>query len=125
MGENDTLIVAIVFGIIGIISIIIIISFIIWFIRRKNLQSKKLKKNSSISHRPHYQPSQKLTSIKSNNNQRKKRKRFNTNDSVISLSFNPPHLINQNVKNLDTLRPTDRSWPYGNTVQTVSNKDYR
>jgi FtsZ-interacting cell division protein ZipA len=126
MDDHDKIIVAIVFGVIGIISIIVIICFIIWLIRRNKLKSIKLKKSFSISHRQQFQPSQKLTSIKSNNNQRKtKRKRFNTNDSVISLSFNPPHLINQNVKNLDSLRPTDRSWPYGNSVQTASNKDYR
>jgi hypothetical protein len=46
-------------------------------------------------------------------NQRKKRKRrFNTNDSAISFSFNPPHLINQNVKKLDQLIANESSLHY-------------
>jgi hypothetical protein len=62
-----------------------------------------------MKHRQQYQRSQKnLSTMNAMHNKRKRRKRrFNTNDSTISFSFNPPHLINQNVKNLDQLIPIE------------------
>jgi hypothetical protein len=57
-----------------------------------------------------------------NHYQRKaRRKRSNTNDSAITLSFNPPHLINQNVKNLEKFLNSEstltaNSWLYEETL---------
>ncbi|UJR27884.1 hypothetical protein I4U23_009149 [Adineta vaga] len=51
------------------------------------------------------------------------KRRFNTNESTITLSFDPPHLINQNVRNLEKLLNnestlTANSWHYEETFPT-------
>jgi ABC-type bacteriocin/lantibiotic exporter with double-glycine peptidase domain len=131
MDEQAKIIISIVFGVIGILSSIVIVCFIIWLIYRRKSKSRNLKKTSSISQQPQYQSSENSTSIKSNKNSRRKRnKRFNTNDSAISLSFNPPHLINQNVKNLDKLLSTDSistttPWPHEDAIPSTTNNDDR
>jgi FtsZ-interacting cell division protein ZipA len=103
MDEREEII-TIVFSILGFITIIIIICLIIWNIHRRKSKSIKNIQHTPISYQQQYQRSQKLTSNNIINNKRKKSKRrFNTNESDISFSFNPPHLINQNVKNLDKL----------------------
>ncbi|CAF3268407.1 unnamed protein product [Rotaria socialis] len=111
MDDRDKIIIAVVFGIVGAISIIVIICLIIWFIVRHKSNSKNHTKNPSIPHRQQYERSQNISLTKYNSNkQRKRKRRFNTNDSAISFSFNPPHLINQNVKNLDKLAPLESSF---------------
>jgi hypothetical protein len=92
-------ILTIVFSILGSISLVIIIWFIIWLC----YQSKSKK-----SRQRQYQRSQKLsTTYVIRNKRRQRKRRFDTNDSSISFSFNPPHLINQNVKNLEQLIPAE------------------
>lgn len=105
MDERE-LIITIIFSITGILAIIIIICILIWHIRyRKTKPIKNFKHSPITTHRQQYQRSQVLSSSNIINNKRKRR--FNTNESTISLSFNPPHLINQNVKNLDKLLATE------------------
>ena len=90
-------ILTVVFSILGTISLVIIIWLVVWLC----YQSK-----SKRSRQRPYQRSQKLSKTNVVRNKRRRRKhRFNTNDSSISFSFNPPHLINQNVKNLEQLIP--------------------
>ncbi|CAF1593758.1 unnamed protein product [Rotaria sp. Silwood1] len=103
MDERDKIIIAVVFSIIGFILIIIIICFIIWFIYRRKSNIINYDKNIFISHQQSYEHSQNILINKYNS----KKQKFNTNDSSISLSFNTPHLINQNVKNLDKLLSFD------------------
>jgi cytoskeletal protein RodZ len=110
MDEREEILV-IIFSIIGLVSVLLIISFSIWYIRRRR---SKLPKRPIP--RQQYQRSEKISSTNVILKKRRQRKkRFNTNESAISLSFNPPHLINQNVKNLDrlivnetSLQPEDR-----------------
>ncbi|CAF3442987.1 unnamed protein product [Rotaria sp. Silwood2] len=112
MDERDKLIITIVFSVIGFISIIIIICFVTWFILRRKTNSTNQNKSLSMPYRQQYEHSQNILITKYDSNKRKKRKRrFNTNDSSISLSFNPPHLINQNVKNLNRLLSLESSLP--------------
>jgi len=119
MDESEQIILAIVFSIVGFISIVIIIGFLIWYILRRRSKSRKSNIKSSITHRQQYQRSQNLSSTNVINNKRKKRtKRFNTNDSTISFSFNPPHLINQNVKNLDKLLASESPLHYEHKQST-------
>ena len=132
LNERDTLIVIIVCSIVGFFSLLLIICCCFWcVIRHYRLQAKRLnthEENESpvmASSRQHYQRSQKLPPSKVDNHYlgRKKKRRFNTNDSAITFSFDPPHLINQNVKNLDRLLNTDptmtaRSWHYEQTLPT-------
>jgi hypothetical protein len=95
MDDQEKIIIGVTCGLSGVLLIIVITMFII---HHKSNSSK------TISHRQKYLRSQKPISTTFNNNKRKRRnKRYNTNESTISLSFSPPHLINQNVKNLDQL----------------------
>jgi hypothetical protein len=130
LNERDTLIVIIVCSIVGFLSLVLIICCCFWcVIRYYRLQSKRLnsgEENDSpvmASSRQHYQRSQKAQSNKTDQHysRNKKKRRFNTNESDITLSFDPPHLINQNVKNLDRLLNADptmtaRSWHYEQTL---------
>jgi hypothetical protein len=136
--ERDKIIVTIICSIVGFIFIVLIICLILWFIiRRYRSKSKRMNQNEeNISpripsyHRQRYQRSQKIppTNFDHNNNnnnniRKKKKRRFNTNDSAITLSFDPPHLINQNVKNLEKLLNSEStltasSWHYEETLPT-------
>lgn len=102
LAERDQLILTIIFSLVGFVFLLLIISFlfcrVIQFYRLKHQRHLH-----SIPHRrsppiPIYQRSQKPTS---KHRTKKRQKRSNTNDSAITLSFNPPHLINQNVKQLE------------------------
>lgn len=125
MDDRDKIIITVVFSIVGIIAAILIICFIVWFLFRHKSKSHIRPKNPSLSYRPQYERSQSLSVTKFDNNKRRQRKRrFNTNDSSISLSFDPPHLINQNVKNLDKLLPLDspldsKVWNPENPLRTT------
>lgn len=134
--ERDKIILTIIFSIIGFIFLLLSICFLIWrIIRYYRLKMKSQNSNDtnhlppiSSYHRQQYQRSQKYVSTKfnmnktkNNHHQRKKKKRSNTSDSAITLSFNPPHLINQNVKNLEKLLHnestlTANSWLYEETL---------
>lgn len=130
LNERDTLIVIIVCSIVGFLSLVLIICCCFWcVIRYFRLQSKRLnaqEENDSpvmASSRQHYQRSHKAQSNQADQHysRTKKKRRFNTNDSAITMSFDPPHLINQNVKNLDRLLNTDptmtaHSWHYEQTL---------
>jgi len=109
MNEREEII-TIIFSILGFITIIIIICLIIWNIHRRKSKSINNIRHTPISYRQQYERSQKLTSNNIINNKRKKpKRRFNTNESDVSFSFNTPHLINQNVKNLDQLLANEPS----------------
>jgi hypothetical protein len=135
--EPDKIILTIIFSIVGSIFIILIICFLFWRIihhyrsttKRMNFNEENNSPPISSYHRPQYQRSQKYISNKfninnnnNNNNKRRKRKRrSNTIDSAITLSFNPPHLINQNVKNLEKILNSEstltaNSWLYEETL---------
>jgi hypothetical protein len=129
--ERDKIILTIIFSIVGFILIVLIICFLFWrlirYYRSKSREKNWNKQyNSSPYYRAQYPRSQKYLSTKfdmnPNHYQRKaRRKRSNTNDSAITLSFNPPHLINQNVKNLEKLfhnesTLTANSWFYEETL---------
>ncbi|CAF0896895.1 unnamed protein product [Adineta steineri] len=134
--ERDKIIITIICGIVSFIFIVIIICFLLRLIIRyyrsksKHMNSNEENNPSPIStyHRQQYQRSQKHPSTKlittANHNIKKNRKRrLNTNESVITLSFDPPHLINQNVKNLEKLLNnestlTANSWHYEETFPT-------
>ncbi|CAF1062622.1 unnamed protein product [Rotaria sordida] len=125
MDERNKIIITVVFSIIGFILIIVIFCFIIWFILRRKSNLINRNKNPSILRRQQYERSHNVFINKYNSNKQKKRKRrFNTNDSSISLSFDSPHLINQNVRNLDKLLHlesllTTNIWHYENTLSTT------
>ncbi|CAF1187216.1 unnamed protein product [Adineta steineri] len=104
MDGLDKIIVVTICSAVGLILIIAIISVIIWFILRRKSNTTAYNRKSNIFRRPQYQRSKKFFSIKFHSTNGKTGKsKFNTSDSSVSLSFNPPHLINQNVKNLDKL----------------------
>jgi hypothetical protein len=104
MNGLDKIIIITIGCAIGIISLIAIIWFIIWFILHRKSTATNYSRNPPILYRQKYQCSKKFFAIKFDNNEGKKTKnRFNTSDSSVSLAFNPPHLINQNVKNLNKL----------------------
>ncbi len=113
MDEHEQLIIAIVLGIVGFLSMMIIICFFIWFFLRRKSKSLQHKQLSSISRRQPYRRSEKFSPRNVIDNKRRRQKgRFNTNDSVISFSFQPPHLINQNVRNLDRLLASESTVYY-------------
>lgn len=135
--ERDKLILTIIFSIIGFIFLLLIICFLIWRLIRCYRLKIKPRASHEINHLPRlssyhrqqYQRSQKYISTKFNSNnhhhhphQRKlKKKRSNTADSALTLSFDSPHLINQNVKNLEKLLQnestlTANSWLYEETL---------
>jgi uncharacterized membrane protein len=131
--ERDKIIITIICSIVSFIFIIIIICFTLWLIirycRSKGEDTNSTEENNSPSissyHRQQYQRSQKISStiLAINNKRKKKKRRSNTNDSTLTLSFDPPHLINQNVKNLDKLLGnestlTASSWHYEETLPT-------
>jgi hypothetical protein len=133
--DRDKIILIIISSILGFILIVLIICFLFWFIIRYYRRLKATQKNSnedshsspiSPYYRQQYQRSQNFPSTKlnlNNNRRKRKRRRFNTNDSAVSLSFDPPHLINQNVKNLEKLLThestlTASSWNYEETLPT-------
>jgi hypothetical protein len=104
MDGLDKLIIITIGSGIGLISIISIICFIIWFILHRKSNATNYNRNPPILYRQKYQCSKKFFAIKFHNNKGHiEKNRFNTSDSSVSLSFNPPHLINQNVKNLEKL----------------------
>ncbi|CAF3311413.1 unnamed protein product [Rotaria socialis] len=140
---RDKIIITVIFSIIGLISIVLIICFLCWFILRhyrskaERMRSEEENNSPPISpyYRPQYQRSQKFSSTtkihhnsnntnnisKISNDKRRKKRRFNTNDSALTLSFDPPHLINQNVKNLEQLLSNDStltasSWQFEETL---------
>ena len=138
LSESDTLILIIVCSIVGFLILSLIICLFCCFsIRYYRRRSKRLDSQTETdspvlpTSRQHYQRSQHVskatTKLDPNHMKKKKRRgrRFNTNDSAITLSFDPPHLINQNVKNLDRFFPTDptmttRSWHYEDTQPPTS-----
>lgn len=112
MDDRDKIIISAVLSIVGVTSIIFIVYLIIWFVLRRKSKSTNHVRNPSIPYRQRFERSQNAVLTRLDSNKRRKRKRrFNTNDSAISFSFNPPHLINQNVKNLDKLLPLESSSP--------------
>ena len=137
---RDKIIITIICSIVGFVSLALIIFFVLWFIidhyrskAHKCMNSNEENNSSPLSlyYRRPYRRSQQLPSMKMcfnnhNNNsnnidRRNKKRRFNTNDSVLTLSFDPPHLINQNVKNLDKLLNSEStltasSWCYEETL---------
>jgi len=133
--EHDKIVLIIIFSIIGFTFILLSFCFLLWRIicyyrsktRRMNFNGENYSRPISSYHRPQYQRSQKYVSTKfdinnNNNKRRRKRKRrSNTNDSAITLSFDPPHLINQNVKNLEKFLNSEstltaNSWLYEETL---------
>ncbi|CAF0824564.1 unnamed protein product [Adineta ricciae] len=122
--ERDKIILIIICSVISFVFIIIIISFIIWLIIHQ-YRSKNQDKQSIDRHPPSpiptYHRTQKIPPVSNIHHIKgKKRRRFNTNESTITLSFDPPHLINQNVKNLQKLLNnestlTASSWHYEET----------
>ncbi|CAF1025511.1 unnamed protein product [Rotaria sordida] len=137
LDARDKIIITIILSIVGLICMLLIICFIIWFIiRYYRLKTKRMNSNEennsppiSSYHRQQYQRTQRFPSIKLNHNnnniinkkRKRKKRRFNTNDSALTLSFDPPHLINQNVKNLDKLLTSEstltaNSWHYEETL---------
>ena len=123
--ERDQLILTIIFSIVGFVFLLLIISFL--FCRLiKYYRMKHQRRMHSFNHLrsppiPIYQRSQKPISNKSNHRTKKRQKRSNTNDSAITLSFNPPHLINQNVKQLEKFYQnestlTANSWFFEETL---------
>ena len=129
LAERDQLILTIIFSIVAFVFLLLIISFL--FCRL--IQSSRSRTKHRLEHtRPHppsiaiyprtsYQRSQKYPSKKFDHQTKKRKKRANTNDSAISLSFNPPHLINQNVKHLEKFYQnesslTANSWFYEQTL---------
>lgn len=123
MDEHEQII-TIIFSILGFIAVITLISFCIWHIRNRRRQSKNNLKKSPMTYRQQYQRSQAIPSsnIIHNKRRRKKQRRFNTNESSISFSFDPPHLINQNVKNLDKLLANESTFIYDDK-QPINNLD--
>ena len=130
MDRRTTIIVATILSIFGVILIIVIICFIYWFIRRRKSKLKSQIHDPVLSHRKQYERSQKSISMKYVNNRRRERKkRFNTNDSSLSLPFHTPHLINQNVKNLDQLVLNETSlinhlWHDEHASPTIMQNDF-
>lgn len=98
MNERDIILV-IIFSIVGVLSCVFIVIFFILFCIRRQMNKKQ------VPQRQKYERSRNATTTTTNlvlNKQKQRRKkRFNTNESVVSWTFNSPHLINQNVRNLD------------------------
>ncbi|CAF1498423.1 unnamed protein product [Adineta ricciae] len=90
---------------VGAVSMLAIVCFLIWFFCRRKSHDTVQHRKACLFCRQHYQRSNKFFSIKFHNNAGKRpgKSRFSTSDSSVSLSFNPPHLINQNVRNLEKL----------------------
>ncbi|UJR21861.1 hypothetical protein I4U23_024934 [Adineta vaga] len=104
MDGLDRIIIVAICSAVGIVSMIAIICFIIWLILHRKSHRTVYNRKSCLFRRQQHQRSNKFFSIKFHNkNERFGKNRFNTSGSSVSLSFNPPHLINQNVKNLDKL----------------------
>ena len=107
MDGLDRIIIVTICSAVGIISIIAIICFLVWLILHRKSNRTVYNRKSCLSRRQQHHRSNKFFSIKFHNTNKKLGKnRFNTSDSSVSLSFNPPHLINQNVRNLDKLSPS-------------------
>lgn len=101
MDEREEII-TIVFSILGFFVLMSVIIVCVCCLYRWH--QRRHRQHAIIHVRHEYQRRQRIRTNEVLENRRKRRKRrFNTNDSAISLSFNPPHLINQNVKNLDQL----------------------
>lgn len=137
---RNKIIITIIFGIVGLTSFLLIICFVCWFIiryyrlKRERIDLKDDNDSPVISSyrrhqqylRPPHVPSVKISSNINNNfsksiNKKRKKTRFNTNDSALTFTFDAPHLINQNVKNLDKLLSNDstltaNSWQYEETL---------
>ena len=135
LAERDQLILTIIFSIVAFVFLLLIISLLLCRLIRSSQTRSKHRLEQSFEHarvhpppsisiypRTQYQRSQKYPSKNKFNHQSKTRKkRANTNDSVISFSFNPPHLINQNVKHLEKFYQnestlTANSWFYEQTL---------
>jgi hypothetical protein len=131
LNQQDTIIVIIVCTIVGFLLLVLIVCFILWcIIRQYRLRSKRFESSdernvqTTSSYRqqcPRWQKSACTSKAEHKHTKRKKRPRLNTNESSISLSFDPPHLINQNVKHLDKLFNSDAtqstsSWHYEQTL---------
>jgi len=129
LAEHDKIVLIIIFSIIGFTFILLSFCFLFWrIICYYRSKPKRMNFNGENYSRPisSYQRSRKYASTKfdinNNNNRRRKRKRrSNTNDSAITLSFDPPHLINQNVKNLEKFLNSEstltaNSWLYEETL---------
>jgi hypothetical protein len=125
LAERDKIILTIIFSIIGLIFLVLIICFLFWrliyYYRSKINHRDSIEENRSPYQRVQYQRSEKYLDIQNRNKTKKRSRRSNTNDSAITLSFNPPHLINQNVKNLEKLfhnesTLTANSWFYEETL---------
>lgn len=125
LNERDLLIVIVVCSVVGFLLFILIICSCFWLIiRHYRSKSRSLTMNDDndsaivTTNRTHYQRAKKLPQNKiEENRRRRKGKRYNTNESAITLSFDPPHLINQNVKNLEQLIHNEntlamQSYPY-------------
>lgn len=107
MDEREQLVVIIVCSVVGgLILLTAILIFVCCLLRERATYERRYRP----SHR--HRSSRKYT---------KKPARVNTNDSSISVPFDPPHLINQNVKHLDQLLSsnstlTAKSWYYTETA---------
>ena len=118
LAERDQLILTILFSIIGFILLVFLICCSCWRIIRSYHLKIKQKHQEEIYQRKYYsnkfrQPIYRKT--------KKRQKRSKTTDSTITMSFNPPHLINQNVKNLEKFLQnestlTANSWSYEETL---------
>ena len=112
--EHDKIILIIIFSIVGFIFILLSICFLLWrIICYYRSKTKHMNSNEKIIHVQYHRIIDNNINVHKNIYQlnliliiirrKKTKRRLNTNDSAISLSFDPPHLINQNVKNLDKL----------------------
>ena len=129
LSDRDALIIIVICSIVGFLLFVFIICFFLWLIiRNSRSKSNRLSIDevkpsvTNSTQRPHFQRADKISSekIQENRLKRKKTRRFNTNDSAISLSFEPPHLINQNVKHLSHFLNNEatistNSWHYEQT----------
>jgi len=99
MNERDIILV-IIFSIVGVLSCVFIVIFFILFCIRRQMNKKQVPQRQKYE-RSRNATTTTTTNLVLNKQKQRRKKRFNTNESVVSWTFNSPHLINQNVRNLD------------------------
>lgn len=109
MDERDQLVVIIVSSVVGGLILLTTILVFLCCLLRQN----------KTTYERRYRPSQQRNHL--SKKYTKNPARSNTIDSSISVPFDPPHLINQNVKHLDHLLTsnstlTAKSWHYTETA---------
>ena len=123
MDGYDRRILTIIAGCLGAAILLTVVGLIVWLIVLRRTSSHRNRTPSS-SHRQRYERASKV----SRQDRKHLKHEFNGNESSISFSFIPPHLLNQNVKHLDRILASDstvtaKSWQYEQTLPATNAPD--